>query len=118
MNAREYLFHDLDAESADRWAATLTAAPIMAVKLTNDAYSALPCAYVVLDLDRTLPKDYQESMVALHRQNGNVFAVYHAPSGHSPQLSWTEPLVDKVKEFTATITGASDVRSTKFSRPI
>ncbi|PLB50870.1 alpha/beta-hydrolase [Aspergillus steynii IBT 23096] len=107
VNAREYLFNDLDAESADRWAATLTASPVMTGVLTNDAYSVLPCAYLVLDNDRTLPKDYQEAMIALQTQSGNVFTVYHAPSGHSPHLSWTEHLVEKVKEFTEAITGIS-----------
>ncbi|KAE8378841.1 Alpha/beta hydrolase fold-1 [Aspergillus bertholletiae] len=105
VDAHKFLFNDLDHEPASKWAATLTAAPIMTVELTNDAYSVLPCAYLVLDQDLTLPKEYQEAMVALQAQNGNVFTVYHTSAGHSPHLSWTEGLVGKVEEFVDVIDG-------------
>ncbi|KAL4937007.1 hypothetical protein BDV06DRAFT_216228 [Aspergillus oleicola] len=49
--------------------------------------------------DQTLPKEYQEQMVAQQEQKEGSFIVYHAPSGHSPHLSWTAGLVDKVTEF-------------------
>jgi hypothetical protein len=94
------MFNGVTPEEALKWAKTLTASPIMHAKLTNDAYSALPCAYLVLDDDKSLPREYQEGMIALHSQQGNVFSVYHAPSGHSPHLSWTMGLVEKVEEFT------------------
>lgn len=94
------MFNGVDPDAAIQWTKTLTAAPTMLVKLTNDPYSVLPCAYLVLDEDRTLPKQYQEGMVALESgKEGTVFTVYHAPSGHSPHLSWTEGLVGKVEEF-------------------
>ncbi|PYH92402.1 alpha/beta-hydrolase [Aspergillus ellipticus CBS 707.79] len=99
VNAPQYLFNDIDPESAAKWAATLTASPIMPTVLTNDAYSSVPCAYLVLDNDLTLPKEYQEGMIAIQGQRGNSFTVYHAPSGHSPYLSWTDGLVDKAIEF-------------------
>lgn len=81
----------------------------MTVELTNDAYSVLPCAYLVLDNDLMLPKEYQETMIALQAKNGNVLTVYHAPSGHSPHLTWTEGLVEKVAEFTDKVMGTSDL---------
>ncbi|PYI03138.1 alpha/beta-hydrolase [Aspergillus sclerotiicarbonarius CBS 121057] len=100
VEAHRYIFDGLDPEEAAKWAATLTASPISTGVLTNDATSALPCAYLVLDNDCTLPREYQEGMIALETQRGNTFTVYHAQSGHSPHLSWTDQLVGKVAEFT------------------
>ncbi|KAI9041520.1 alpha/beta hydrolase [Aspergillus affinis] len=76
-----------DGGEDERWAATLTASPLNTGVLSNDGYSAMPCAYVVLDDDACLPQIYQENMIALQSQRGNVFTVYHAPSGHSPHLA-------------------------------
>ncbi|KAK3331406.1 hypothetical protein B0H66DRAFT_613761 [Apodospora peruviana] len=62
VNAEHFLFNDLNATTAKKWAATLTASPVLTTKLTNDAaYSALPCAYLVPDGDLTLPREYQEA---------------------------------------------------------
>ncbi|KAL4811687.1 hypothetical protein BDW67DRAFT_189446 [Aspergillus spinulosporus] len=93
-----FLFNDLSPDDARVWETKLTASPIMNTKLTNDAYSMLPCAYLVLENDQTLPKEYQEQMVAQQEQKG-ASMVYRAPSGHSPHLSWTTGLVDKITEF-------------------
>ncbi|KAL3462440.1 alpha/beta-hydrolase [Aspergillus heterothallicus] len=103
VDAPRYFFDNIPKEEAESWAVTLTASPIMTVKLTNDAYSALPCAYLVLENDQSLPKEYQESMIALQAQVGNKFTVYYAPCGHSPHLGWTAPLVTKVEDFIGTI---------------
>lgn len=94
------MFNGLDAESAEKWTATLTASPITTGVLANEPYSALPCTYLVLDNGLTLPKEHQEAMVALQSQRGNAFTIYHAPSGHSAHLTWTQQLVGKVAEFT------------------
>lgn len=99
VDAPRFMFNDLDAEEAAKWAATLTASPVNTGVLTNDVYSVLPCAYLILDNDQTLLPQYQEAMIALQVQKGNTFTVYHAPSGHSPHLSWTDQLVSKVIEF-------------------
>ncbi|KAL1988119.1 hypothetical protein VTN96DRAFT_1150 [Rasamsonia emersonii] len=73
-------------------------------QLTNDAYSALPCAYLVLEHDQTLPKEYHEAMAALQSQrNRRPFTMYSAPTGHSPHLSWTDGLVTKLEEFAGKI---------------
>ncbi|KAI1139896.1 Alpha/beta hydrolase fold-1 [Hypoxylon sp. FL0543] len=99
VQAEKYLFNDLDVAEAQKWAATLTASPIMPSKLTNDAYSALPCAYLVLEGDMMLPKEYQEGMIALQAQKTGEFTVYRCPAGHSPHLSWTKGVVDTVQDF-------------------
>lgn len=63
-------------------------------------YGSLPCAYLVLDGDVTLPQMYQEGMVAGQVAKSKVpFEMYHCPAGHSPHLSWTEGMVGVVKDF-------------------
>ncbi|KAH8702376.1 Alpha/beta hydrolase fold-1 [Talaromyces proteolyticus] len=99
VDAPHFMFNDIDPVAAEKWAATLTAAPNMPTKLTNNPYSSLPCSYLVLENDQTLPKEYQEQMIALQSQGTSLFTVYRAPSGHSPHLSWTTELVEKVAEF-------------------
>ncbi|EKV09934.1 alpha/beta-hydrolase [Penicillium digitatum] len=96
VDPEQYLFNDLDAATAKRWASTLTAAPVMNSPLTHNPYDVLPCAYLVLEKDHTLPREYQEGMVA---NQSKPFTVYHAPCGHSPHLSWTNELVAKIEEF-------------------
>lgn len=99
VEAEKFLFNDLDADAARKWASTLTASPVLTTKLTNDAYSALKCAYLVLDGDLTLPKEYQEGMAAAQGAKTGDFIMYHCPAGHSPHLSWTEGVVDTVLDF-------------------
>ncbi|KAF2873517.1 Alpha/beta hydrolase fold-1 [Massariosphaeria phaeospora] len=101
-----FLFGDVDADTAQKYVPTLTACPILTSKLTNDnVYSELPCAYLVLDADMTLPKEYQEGMVAAQVARSKVpFKTYHSPSGHSPHVSWTEGMVDVVQDFSKSVT--------------
>ncbi|KJZ71765.1 hypothetical protein HIM_08850 [Hirsutella minnesotensis 3608] len=103
VEAEKYFFNDLDADAARKWAATLTASPIPTTRLTNDAYAALPCAYLVLDGDQTLPKAYQEGMAAAQGAKTGAFHMYHCPAGHSPHLSWTEGMVDAMEDFASKV---------------
>jgi hypothetical protein len=96
VNPEKYLFNDVDQETAQKWSATLTAAPVMTSPLTHNPYSALPCAYVVLEKDCTLPKAYQEGMAS---SQTDPFTIYYAPCGHSPHLSWTNELVATIEKF-------------------
>lgn len=94
------MFNDLDPAEAKKWEAKLVPSTgVLTAKLTNDAYSALPCAYLVLDGDLTLPKEYQEGMVALQASKTGDFTIYHSPAGHSPHLSWTEGVADSALDF-------------------
>jgi hypothetical protein len=92
--APRYLLNDLDKDTARKWAAKLTATPNLDATLANDAYSALHCAYLVLDAQKVLTKEFQEWMIRMRN-----FTIYHAPAGHSPQLSWTTGLAEKLMEF-------------------
>ncbi|KAJ5870228.1 hypothetical protein N7455_005169 [Penicillium solitum] len=96
VDPEQYLFNDLDAATAKKWSSTLTAAPVMNSPLTHKPYDVLPCAYLVLEKDRTLPKEYQEGMAA---SQSKPFTIYRAPCGHSPHLSWTNELVAKIEQF-------------------
>ncbi|KAI8635438.1 Alpha/Beta hydrolase protein [Xylariaceae sp. FL1651] len=58
VEPEKYLFGDLSPEDARQWTKVLTASPILTTKLSNDAYAALPCAYLILEGDMTLPKEY------------------------------------------------------------
>ncbi|KAF2463952.1 uncharacterized protein BDR25DRAFT_329414 [Lindgomyces ingoldianus] len=80
-------------------ASSLTASPILTSKLTNNAYSEYPCAYLVLEADLTLPKD----------QKSGSFTIYRCPAGHSPHLSWTEGVIDTIGEFVKTIGFLNDL---------
>ncbi|KAJ4422780.1 hypothetical protein N0V82_002559 [Gnomoniopsis sp. IMI 355080] len=100
VEAKKYLFNDLGSDEANKWEAKLVPSTgLLTAKLTNNAYSALPCAYLMLDGDLTLPKDYQESMVALQASKTGEFTMYHSPAGHSPHLSWTEGVADTAMDF-------------------
>jgi hypothetical protein len=102
VEPEKFLFNDLDEATAKKWAGTLTAAPVMNSPLTHNPYTTLPCAYLVLENDYTLPKEYQEGMAA---SQSKPFTKYHAPCGHSPHLSWTTGLVEKIEEFAGQILG-------------
>lgn len=109
VDPRKSLFNDLESDDeANKWAATLTASPILTTKLTNDAYAALPCAYLVLEDDQTLAKEYQEGMAALQGRKTGEFVMYSCKAGHSPHLTWTQGVVDTVRDFVSKIEAQLD----------
>lgn len=74
--------------------------------LTNDAYTALPCAYLVTEDDLALPAAYQEEMVAMQKaREGVEMRVFRCGAGHSPHLTWMEGMVEKVLEFGGEVSG-------------
>ena len=96
----KYFFSDLDHKTAKRYEATLTASQVPTAVLENDAYAALPCAYLVTENDMALPASYQEGMIAMQSSRpGVTMMTYKCPAGHSPHLSWIEGFVTKVREF-------------------
>ncbi|KAJ5092767.1 hypothetical protein N7456_008628 [Penicillium angulare] len=98
----KYLFNDLEPIEAEKWAATLSAAPIPRSPLTHDPYSGLPCAYLVLENDLTLPKEYQEGMIAAHNAvNKRQISTLRCHASHSPHVSWTVGLRDEIEKFGA-----------------
>jgi pimeloyl-ACP methyl ester carboxylesterase len=103
VEPEKFLFNGVEPTLAEKYAKTLTASPILTTKLTNNAYASLPCGYLVLEGDLTLPKEYQESMVALQASKTGPFTIYRCPAGHSPHLSWTRGVADTVLQFVDSI---------------
>lgn len=68
VQPENFLSNNVDLAVAQKYAAGLTASSILTTKLSNDVYSALSCAYLALEGDLTLPKEYQEGMVASQGQ--------------------------------------------------
>lgn len=102
----KYFFNDLDAAKANYYESTLTASPVLTTVLENDAYTALPAAYLVTENDLALPPAYQEGMVALQNQRPGVdIRIVKALAGHSPHLSWTDGLVDEAERFCQAVLG-------------
>jgi len=98
--AAKYIFNGLDNEKAKYYESIMTASPALHTVLTNDVYSALPCVYLVTENDLAVPAAYQEGMVALQNQRDGVdIKIVKCSSGHSPQLTWTEGLVEEVLRF-------------------
>ncbi|KAF7862018.1 hypothetical protein EAF04_007898 [Stromatinia cepivora] len=100
VDGANYFFNELDEAQAKYYESKLTASPVLKTVLENDAYSALPCTYLVTENDMVLPAAYQEGMVALQNQREEVhIEVLKCPSGHSPYLTWKEGLVESVRAF-------------------
>lgn len=98
--AAKYFFNGLNDERAKYYESTMTASPVLHTVLTNDVYPALPCVYLVTENDLAVTAAYQEGMVALQNQRDGVdIRIVKCPSGHSPQLTWTEDLVSEVLGF-------------------
>ncbi|KAI1340875.1 Alpha/beta hydrolase fold-1 [Xylariaceae sp. FL0016] len=95
----KYLFSDLEEAEARKLAAGLTAGPLLTTVLENDAYAALPCAYLVTEGDAIIPKEHQEGMAAAQSHKTGAFTTYRCSAGHFPFLSWKEGLVDVVQGF-------------------
>ncbi|KAL9013914.1 MAG: hypothetical protein Q9173_001419 [Seirophora scorigena] len=96
----KYLFNGLDEATAKYYEATLTASPPLRTVLDNDAYAAVPLAYLVTESDLVLPSAYQEGMITAQSQRPGVkLSVYRCAAGHSPHLTWTEGLVSAIQEF-------------------
>ena len=99
-DAAKYFFNGLDDQKAKYYESIMTASPVLHTVLTNDVYSVLPCLYLVTENDLAVPAGYQEGMVALQNQRDGVkIKIVTCQSGHSPQLTWTQGLVEEVLGF-------------------
>jgi hypothetical protein len=94
-----FLLHDMSAEDIPQHVQKLSASPSDNSVLTNDAYAALPCAYLVCEGDRMLPQEYQEGMVAAQSGKTGDFKLYRCKAGHAPHLNWTDDMADTVMDF-------------------
>lgn len=87
----------------------MTAGPVLRTVLDNDAYSEVPCAALICENDLALPFAYQEMMVAMQAQREEAqFTVYKCDAGHSPHLTWTDGLVERIQEWAGFIVETKD----------
>lgn len=106
QHGAHHFFNGLDEQTAKYYEATLTASPVFKTVLTNDAYTALPCAYMITENDLALPVAYQEQMIGLQTTRDGVrMEMYRSACGHSPHLASPDQLVADVKDFAQKVTG-------------
>lgn len=58
-------------------------------------------SYIYTTGDLTVPVDYQKSMVSLMEKEGKVVETVELETGHSPNLTATDEVVDAVVKFTS-----------------
>ncbi len=70
----------------------------MYMPLQNAAWRDIPAAYVYCSEDMTVPLDYQKSFVQTLETTGREVPTVELATGHCPNLTATEGLVDAIKE--------------------
>jgi hypothetical protein len=87
------LYNDLPEAEALLWESRLIAQSweVQNTKLTRAPYKVIPATYLICENDQAVPPQFQETfakMASAHIERCN--------SGHSPQLSQTEMLAEKI----------------------
>ena len=98
--AARYTFSDLPEEEAIRWASTFPghSAITFMEKLTYPAYKHIPVAYLLCKGDRLIHPDVQRSFIDhVSRESGREAKVYACDSGHCPNISRPDYVVDVVR---------------------
>ncbi|KAL8749637.1 MAG: hypothetical protein Q9184_006729, partial [Pyrenodesmia sp. 2 TL-2023] len=95
LHGAEKLYNDLPADEAGLWESRLVAQSykVQETQLTRAAWKYIPSTYLITENDQAVPPQYQE---AFAKQAGAT--VERCSSGHSPQLSQPEMLVQKITE--------------------
>ncbi|KAL8929510.1 MAG: hypothetical protein Q9208_001179 [Pyrenodesmia sp. 3 TL-2023] len=91
----EKLYNDLPPDEAALWESRLVAQSykVQEAQVTRTAWKYIASTYLITENDQTVPPQYQE---AFAKQAGAT--VERCSSGHSPQLSQPEMLVQKIIE--------------------
>ena len=96
---REFFFARVSEAEADSCEHHMRAQTIPREKLTIDAYSTLPMAYVLCTEDLALPPPVQEQMCMAQINQGANLKIFREPWDHSPELSATQKLADIIADF-------------------
>lgn len=67
-------------------------------EITSAAWREIPVTYIYTTKDITIPVDYQKTMVANLEENGRSVKTYTLNTGHCPNLTAAEQIVDILKE--------------------
>jgi pimeloyl-ACP methyl ester carboxylesterase len=66
--------------------------------ITNSAWRQIPVSYIMTAQDSTVPVHYQQSMVDGMRSEGREVKTVQIDTGHSPNLTKTEEVVDAIND--------------------
>ena len=92
-NGEKLLYNDLPPSEASTWASKLIpqSHKVQTTKFTRAAYRYIPSTYLICENDQAAPPQFQEMFA------GSANAqVERCSSGHSPMLSQTDMLVEKI----------------------
>lgn len=93
LGAEQKLYNDLPSPEASLWASrTLPSShAVQTTKLTRAAWRYIPSTYLVCENDQAVPPQFQEAFAATAQAH-----VERCGSGHSPMLSHTEMLAQRI----------------------
>jgi pimeloyl-ACP methyl ester carboxylesterase len=94
-NGAQTIYNDLPASEASLWESRMIAQSyaVQRTEMTRAAYKYIPSTYLICENDQAAPARYQEMFAKMANSH-----VERCDSGHSPMLSQTETLVQKIIE--------------------
>lgn len=69
--------------------------------ISSTAWKEIPVTYVYTSEDMVVPLDYQKSMVDHMKENGRQVKTFELTTGHCPNLTATDELVDIISRVAA-----------------
>ena len=69
--------------------------------ITHCAWREIPVTYIYTSQDMTVPLDYQKSMVEFMQAEGQMVYTFQLATGHCPNLTMTQEVVDIVTHVAA-----------------
>lgn len=69
--------------------------------LEHAAWREIPASYIYTANDMMIPLDYQKSMVNLLQENGRSIETFTLETGHCPNLTATQEVVEVIKKVAA-----------------
>ncbi|KAJ9244316.1 hypothetical protein DTO169E5_1921 [Paecilomyces variotii] len=71
--------------------------------ISRCAWREIPVSYIYTTIDMTVPLDYQKSMVQILEKEGRPVDTYELQTGHCPNLTATDGVVDVINKVTAKV---------------
>jgi len=96
----KYVFSDLPEPDAIAWTRKLGKHSHVSFdgKLTYPAYRYIPITYLICENDKTLPRDFQESMVELASKECPWEAdILRCSAGHVPNVTQPESVIRAIR---------------------
>ncbi|KAL8735364.1 MAG: hypothetical protein Q9166_000909 [cf. Caloplaca sp. 2 TL-2023] len=94
---------EIDNDEAEAYVSSLVRwnGKSMYQEVTQCAWREIPTTYIYTSQDMTVPLDYQKSMVDRMKAEGQKVQTFELSTGHCPNLTRTEEMVDIVNEVVA-----------------